>query len=286
MEIRVLRVVLVAMMVGRGCLTVINAQEDSDLIVFQRGSLPIIISAPHGGALEFPSVKPRKGEGLESGPAGFRVARDGGTEELALEVVRQLAERMNGQPSFVISRVHRRYIDFNRPSEIGVEDPRARVLYDQYHAALKDAVATIRELHTTSLLVDIHGQGSSASTVYRGTNNGMTVSGLRSSFGELAHHGPDSLLGRLRNHGWKVHPDPFDGKEQAGFTGGYIVRTYGSHRPDGIDSVQLELGVDYRKKAFRKRIAQEMAGAIAEHLERHSAHDVKETNDIQKPLKP
>ena len=64
-----------------------------------------------------------------------------------------------------------------------------------------------------------------------------------------------------------MHPDPFDGKEQAGFTGGHIVRAYGSHRSDGIDAIQLELGGNHRKTAVRERIAGEMADAIAEHIE-------------------
>ena len=238
-----------------------------DLIIFQQGDLPVVISAPHGGSLPFPGVEPRKGEGMEAGPAGFRVVRDGGTEELALEVARQLAVRMQGTPSFVISRVHRRYVDFNRPPNIAVEDPRARVVYDQYHAALGDAVRAIREKHPTGLLIDIHGQGTSAATAYRGTSNGRTVSGLKSKIGEQFFHGPTSLPGLLKKRGWTVHPDPFDGKEQAGFTGGYIVKTYGSHQPEGIDAIQWELGADYRKTSVRERVAKELADSIAEHFE-------------------
>lgn len=244
------------------------AQDSSELVVCQLGDLPVVISAPHGGNLEIPGVPPREGDGLEGGPAGFRVVRDGGTEELALEVARQLSERMKGRPSFVISRVHRRYVDFNRPPEIAVEHAQARVVYDQYHTAVADAVRTIREKHVFGLLIDIHGQGSSAEAVYRGTSNGLTVTGLRKQFGEEFHVGENSLLALLKKRNWKVHPDPFDGKEQSGFTGGHIVRTYGSHQSDGIDAIQLELGGNYRKAAVREQIAREMADAIAEHIER------------------
>jgi N-formylglutamate amidohydrolase len=258
------------------------AQDSSELIVSQLGDLPVVISAPHGGNLEIQGVPPREGEGLEAGPAGFRVVRDGGTEELALEVARQLAERMKGRPSFVISRVHRRYVDFNRPPEIAVEHALARVVYDQYHTAVADAIRTLREKHMFGLLIDIHGQGSSAETVYRGTSNGLTMSGLRKQYGEEFHAGENSLLALLKKRNWKVHPDPFDGKEQAGFTGGHIVRTYGSHRSDGIDAIQLELGGNYRKTAVRERIAREMAEAIAEHIELVTKAPEK-TSD-QKPL--
>ena len=251
----------------------VGPQDNGDLVVSQNGDLPVVISAPHGGSLRIPGVEARRGEGIEAGAAGFRAVRDGGTEELAMEVARQLATRMNGKPSFVISRVHRRYVDFNRPPEIGVEDPKARVVYDQYHAALRDSIENIRKTFQTGLLIDIHGQGTSSTTVYRGTSNGLTMTGLRSRFGESSWTGEESLCGFLKSRGWTMHPDPFDGKEQSGFTGGFIVRTYGSHRPDGIDAIQLELGADYRRKADRERVAQVLADSVAVYIEKYSARE-------------
>lgn len=238
-----------------------------DLLIIRHGDLPIIISAPHGGNLPVPGVTPRKGDGLETGPAGFRTARDSGTEELALLVVEELDKRLEGSPTCVISRVHRKYVDFNRAPEIGVEQQQARVVHDLYHQTLREAVAEIRRTHQFGLLIDIHGQGSSKSTVYRGTSNGLTTQGLQTRVGREAHKGEKSLNGLLTTRGWTMHPNPFDGKEQSGFTGGYIVRTYGSHQPDGIDAVQLELGANYRSAVNRQKYAEEMAEAIIEYAE-------------------
>lgn len=243
--------------------------DDTDLLIIQQGNLPIIISAPHGGALDLPNAEPRKGDGKETGAAGFRTTRDTGTEELALLVVKAIDDRMEGTPWCVISRVHRKYVDFNRPPEIGVEHQEARKLHDLYHQALKEAVSDIRGKFSQGLLIDIHGQSASAKTVYRGTANGLTVQGLTKRAGLEALTGEKSLTGILKTHGWHVHPDPFDGKEQEGYTGGYIVRSYGSHRADGIDSVQLELGSEYRSKQNRERIAQELAEAVHEYAKHY-----------------
>lgn len=243
------------------------AADESDLVIIQNGDLPIIISAPHGGALDLPDAQPRKGEGKEKGAAGFRTTRDVGTEELALLVVQAIDDRMDGSPWCVISRVHRRYVDFNRPPEIGVEQAQARVVHDLYHQTLKEAVSSIRGRFQHGLLIDIHGQSASAKTVYRGTSNGLTVQGLTRRAGLEALTGNKSLTGLLKTHGWQVHPDPFDGKEQEGYAGGYIVRSYGSHRADGIDCVQLEFGSEYRSRQNRERIAQELAQAVEAYAE-------------------
>ncbi len=244
--------------------SVVNADDD-DLLIIQHGDLPIIISAPHGGALDLPGATPRQGDGKETGPAGFRTTRDTGTEELALLVVKAIDDRMEGAPTCVISRVHRKYVDFNRPAEIGTEDVEAKKLHDLYHQTLRDTVKEVREKFRYGLLIDIHGQGLSAKTVYRGTSNGLTVQGLTTRKGQDALTGPKSLTGLLRSSGWHVHPDPLDGKEQEGYTGGYIVRSYGSHRADGIDCVQLEFGSDYRSKQNRARIAEELAQAVEQY---------------------
>lgn len=235
----------------------------------QQGELPIIISAPHGGARQIPNVEPRRGEGLEKGSSGFFTGRDVGTEQLALEVAAELEKRMGKRPWFVISRVHRQYIDFNRPAEIGLEDPDARPVYDHYHQSLGKACEEVAERHRCGLLIDIHGQGTSRSTVYRGTRNGKTTELLQQRFGRAAQSGAESLFGLLAARGWKVDPKPLDGKEQAGFTGGYIVGTYGSHQQTAIDAMQLEFGADYTDKQARRQTATVLAEALAEYAARY-----------------
>jgi hypothetical protein len=105
--------------------------------------------------------------------------------------------------------------------------------------------------------------------VFRGTKNGQTVTLLRERFGEPAHTGEESLWGLLKAGGWKVHPDPHDGREQAGFTGGYIVQHYGGQQAYGIDAIQLEFGMDYRTAANRPKTAAVLADALAEFSKRY-----------------
>ena len=243
---------------------VVESDDIETLVSVSSGHLPVILSAPHGGTIKIKGVEPRKGIGMETGPSGFFTGRDGGTSELALAVADALEQATGKRPYLVISQAHRRYLDPNRPAEIAYEDSDAAPVYQRYHGMLQKFCKEILEKHHAGLLLDIHGQGSSSKTVYRGTGNGRTVVKLKERFGESAHTGEASFFGRLHRLGWTVYPHPGDGKEKSGFTGGYIVQTHGSHRPGGIDAIQLEFGAEYRTKTNRAKTAKVLAQAIME----------------------
>jgi N-formylglutamate amidohydrolase len=236
----------------------------------QVGELPIILSSPHGGSLELEGVPARKGESMETGGTGFVTSRDSGTVELTHEVADAIERQFGRRPYMVVSRTHRRFLDPNRPADIAYEDPKVKPIYDHYHATLTEYCNQVTERFHGGILLDIHGQGSKRDTVFRGTKNGLTVSNLRNRYGELAHSGPKSLFGLLQSRGWAVHPADLagadlTGKEQAGFTGGYIVQTYGSHQARPVDAVQLEFGAEYRVPSHRVQTAAVLTDALAEY---------------------
>ena len=237
----------------------------NELVHVQTGDLPIILSAPHGGTREVPGVPERKGIGLPTGPSGFFTGRDGGTEELAQEVADAIEKRFGKLPYLVVSKVHRKYMDPNRPAEIAFEDSTMKPYYDRYHDTLSKYCREVSDRFQAGVLIDLHGQGTSRDTVFRGTKNGLTVRHLRETFGEEAHHGPTSLLGLLSARAWKVHPSPHNEKEQSGFTGGFIVQTFGGNKSLPIDAVQLEFGAEYRAVGKRAKTAEVLADALAEY---------------------
>lgn len=242
-----------------------SAEDPTPLVRTQAGELPIIISAPHGGSQPIPNVEQARDiQGKPTGGAGYVTARDTGTEELAGEVIKSIERQFGKKPYYVIARQHRKFLDPNRPPEIAFDDPDARPVYEAYHGALDRYCREVRARFRRGLLLDIHGQGSAEEKVFRGTQDGKTVSLLRQRFGESAVAGDESLFGRLKSRGWDVHPDPLSGAEQAGFKGGHIVRTYGSPAY-GIDAIQLEFGMDYRGEAVRQRTAATLTEAVADY---------------------
>jgi N-formylglutamate amidohydrolase len=256
---------VLVLFVAGSCLTA-RAQEPSALVRTQAGELPIIVSAPHGGAQPIPMVEePRHVKGKPTGGSGYVTARDTGTEELASEVVKSIERHFGKKPYCVIARQHRKFLDPNRPPEIAFDDPDAKPVYETYHGALDRYCREVQTKFRKGLLLDIHGQGAAKEKVFRGTQDGKTVTLLRQRYGEGAALGEESLFGRLKARGWTVHPDPLSGGEQAGYRGGYIVQTYCGTGGYGIDAIQLEFGMDYRTEAAREKTAATLTEAVADY---------------------
>lgn len=231
-----------------------NQAEPQKLLLLWAGSLPIILSAPHGGREPIPGVAPRRGVGV----AQFTAERDNNTAELAEAVATKLVGRLGGKPFLVVARFERKYLDANRSAAAAYESPAAKPFYDAYHEALEDATLRVGERWGSGLLLDIHGQGAEAETIFRGTDNGKSVSALQRRFGKEALHGPKSIVGQLAAKGYKILPDGAgDGREHR-YSGGYTTRTYGTK----IDAIQLEFGTNLRRRANLERTAGDLAYAI------------------------
>lgn len=234
-----------------------------DLVATQKGQLPIILSAPHGGTRDVPNVPPRKGEGLEKGSKGFFAGRDSRTEELAYALAEAIEKKMGKKPYYVVAQFHRKYIDANRMPEIAYEDPRAKPVYDAYRQALDRYCREVLKVHGRGLLLDLHGQGALKDSVIRGTKDGKTVSLLIQRYGQKAHSGPQSFFGLLAANGLKVYPANLTDKEYPTLNGGNIVQTYGSEMY-GIDAIQLEFGGDFRAADKLKETASTVAATVAD----------------------
>lgn len=219
-----------------------HATNPKNLIVAIAGNLPVIITAPHGGQCRILGVRPR---------TSGQKDRDDHTLEFAEALARHFAKSYGLQLYVVAARFHRKYVDANRPESCAYENIRARPVYLAYHNHIREFVTLVRNtFQQGGLLLDIHGQGIDAKTIYRGTNDGLTVTNLVRQHGLIALGGKGSVLAILEGKGHRVYPSNTHPRkpppEDSRFSGGYTVRTYGSHELNGIDAIQLELGIDLR----------------------------------------
>jgi N-formylglutamate amidohydrolase len=230
------------------------------LVTVQEGTLPIILSAPHGGGAPLPGVPPRLGVGVSK----FTTVRDTSTDRLAEKLAAAIEKRMGGRPFVVIARFSRRHMDANREAKNAFEHPLARPYYDTYHNALADARKAVVERWGRGLLLDLHAQGAKRDTVFRGTNNGKSVTHLTDRFGRGAFVGPKSVLGVLEKKGYAVFPRcDSEEKENPSYGGGWITQRYGSRDGGTLDAIQLETGGDHRGAKNIDRFAADLADAVA-----------------------
>lgn len=245
------------LVVGVAPLLAADKPDLEKLVTVKPGTIPVILTAPHGGRLAIPGVAERKGDGVKQ----FVAVTDTNTDLLAEKAAAAIAKELGGEPYLVIARFERKYCDANRPAVGAYEDDAAKAVYDAYHRAVKAACDEVKKTWGAGLLLDVHGQAASAGTIYRGTADLKTVSLLVDRHGRKAVTGPSSVLGVLAKRGHTIEPanDAVDEKEVK-YNGGHTVRMYGV--TTGVDAIQLEFGGDSRAKAKLDDTASDLAAAV------------------------
>jgi hypothetical protein len=225
---------------------------------FVAGSLPLIISAPHGGT-QTPGTIPDR-----SGP-GITTVRDAETDVLA-HVLRAAFEAETGNaPHVIVVELHRRKLDANREIVEAAEgNAAAERAWLEYHGFIEAARQHVIEQFGRGLYIDLHGHGHTIQRLELGyllsatqlASDGATLNSAvltqRSSIRTLAETGSATHVELLRGshslgtlfelHGYPAvpsasqpHPDgdPY-------FTGGYNTQRHGSRNGGPIDGVQIE----------------------------------------------
>lgn len=239
----------------------LGLQPDPHILI-QKGELPVVISAPHGGREAIPNCPLR----VNKSAPQFVTVLDTNSDKLAILIAESVEKQTGKKPWLVVAKFSRKYVDANRPEEHGTESEAGREVYRRYHAALREAVDWCRALPTRSLLLDVHAQGQDKEVIFRGTAN---LSSLKDK--DLAPFAAENgFLKGLESAGIKVVPtvsQPTE-KENPSFNGGWITRHYGASQKDGIDAIQLETGSAYRSKEAIQNTAEKIASAIKSHIEK------------------
>jgi N-formylglutamate amidohydrolase len=243
-------------------------KSPADLVLVRQGTLPIILTAPHGGREAIPGLNERSIEGEHKGGEwnGYVKGGDPNTDTLTLGIAEEIKALTGQEPYVIVAKFQRKFVDANRPPAMAYDSAGAVPYYNYYHEAVRRAVDDIRSKFSAGLLVDLHGQNDVPAVLMRGTENGRTIKHLIHCAGSPAVTGSNGLFGQLEARGFKVFPAnnvPIGGtSENGGLNGGYTVAVYGSHTTNGIDAVQMEFGSDYRQKAVLDQSAKETAKAI------------------------
>ena len=259
-----IRIALLLLIATAGA-NVARAYDAASMVIASSGTLPLILTVPHDGGASLGSTPERtRGRSKQ-----YKIGRDVGTRALAEQIAAHLEARFGKRPYIVIAGFHRKYLDANRVQQDAMQSPEALPAYRAYHDQIAAFVADAkRRFPVGALLVDVHGQAEEPDIIFRGTQDGVTTTALLKRFGATVLSGEKSILGVLEAKGYQVHPPVAANtlKEDPRFLGAYTVHAYGSHRPLGIDAIQLEFGARIRKQP---RLPQDVADALHTFMRQH-----------------
>ncbi len=234
-------------------------------ILIQEGDIPILLTVPHGGYNKLSDASLRKVGVFKTDLYTFELA-----ESINFYIQKTIGKKIN----IVAAKFSRKYIDVNRSKEkaYNQESAEAKFLYDMYHQSIKNIIKNLKIKYPHgSLLIDLHGQSKYPDSICRGTQDSKTITKLIKRYGTEGIIGINSILGYLQSKDYKILPSDFlKSLEDPLFNGGYTVGQYGSHTNDGIDAIQLEVGINIRQDLKKSDLfAQNLAQGICNFYENY-----------------
>jgi hypothetical protein len=252
----------------------------NNYIEYIAGDLPIIISAPHGGALKPKEIRDRR--------RGFK-GIDYRSQENAREVAAYIKQVTGKQPHLIINHLHRSKLDANRPIEDAAQgDPWAEQAWSEFQGFIEAAKASVTTQCGKGAYFDLHTHADEARWVQLGfglmaihldrsdemldsskQKNRSTVKSLAYTegvyFPEIIR-GQTSLGGLLQAQGYPSTPSPtYPVPDLAHYyNGGYNVFRHGSISRGQIDGIQVETHYSFQQDEVRDAYSQTLAQSIIE----------------------
>ncbi|MCL7754672.1 T9SS type A sorting domain-containing protein [Polaribacter sp. Z022] len=126
------------------------------------GTMPVIISAPHGGTLTGSELSTR---GCGTGEM------DDNTDILIREIQKNCYEQFGVYPYIIINNLRRNKLDPNRNESVATcGNSSAKPYFDAYHGFIDDASADVSSKFGKGLYIDLHGQSHSIPRIEAGYN--------------------------------------------------------------------------------------------------------------------
>lgn len=260
-------------------------------VEYLEGSLPLIISAPHGGSKNPKSIKTRTSGVFEV---------DSYTKELTQLIVQEFFEQTHAHPHTIIMNLSRSKVDANRVFKEAVsQDIQSQKAYHSFHDFIaygKDKVAT---KFGKGLYIDIHGQSHAHGCIEFGylihndtlklpneiLENHQAVSSIKSmkTFSNYTFveqiKGEVSLSGLMDKKGFKSIPSKQMPYEKNGnyFEGAYNTHTYSSLDGHCVSAVQVEFPFKNCRdtKANRIKTAKAFVHSLLEYMKLHFDLDLR-----------
>jgi len=123
---------------------------NQNYVEYIQGSLPIILSAPHGGTYDPKYIQNRK-----SGVFDI----DSNTKELTQEILEAFLNQTNAYPHAILMNLSRKKVDVNRSLSDALDNQgKALDSYNSFHNFIQNAKIKVHDKFQKGIYIDIHGQ--------------------------------------------------------------------------------------------------------------------------------
>ncbi len=120
--------------------------------IISKGSVPIILSCPHGGFLK-PKNIPDKLKGIK--------IADKNKFLISKRIIQVIFEKFGIQIYYILSKIHRSKIDFNRPprafAAFNHHSSEAKLIHHKYHEQIQKFYQECVDKFNKCLFIDLHG---------------------------------------------------------------------------------------------------------------------------------
>jgi hypothetical protein len=278
-------------------------------IEYHTGTLPIVISVPHGGHLK-PSTIPDR---TCNSPV---TVMDANTIELAQQIDSAFVTATGCHPAIVYCNLHRTKIDCNRNIANGAcGNALAETAWQEFYDFIESAeVAAQKAFGGKAIYIDLHGHGNpiqrlelgyllysnelalsdsllnTAKYVGYSTIQNLVSSNTNGSTHAELLRGADALGTLLGNAGYPAVPSaqiPFPETSSNYFSGGYNVANHSSFALNNtVNGVQIECNYTNVRDSYsnRKKFAAALVAVVKNYLLVHqniNLNNCSVTNDVE-----
>ena len=257
-----------------------------NFIEYIPGNLPLVIAVPHGGR-EKPADIPDRTHGVTD--------MDANTQELARSIAAVIHARTGRHAHLIICHLHRSKLDANRDrAEAAQGHELAEHAWQEHHAFIETACATVVRQFGVAFLIDLHGHGHPDPRIELGylhsaldladceevlnSSQAIAASSLRwiVERSELSHvellRGPESLGAMLEREGFPATPSPrMPVPTEPFFRGGYTIARH-CKSDKNVTGLQIEANrprlrdTEENRQAFANALAKVLMVYFPLHL--------------------
>lgn len=248
--------------------------NDTKYVEYLPGTLPIIITVPHGGSLMPKDIPNRDCKGCV-------YVKDLNTQELGRSIREEFFNKTGFYPHVVINLLNRKKFDANRDIEDAADgNPIVEKAWADFHQFIDVAKAKISKDYKRGLLLDIHGHAHKLQRLELGyllnkktlqlsdsilnTDKFLNRSSIRGLVNDnpqnLSHsellRGENSLGSLFVRNGVLSVPsskNPFPLNNEKFFSSGYNVQHHGSSKGGNIDAVLVECHRGVRNSSKKRK---------------------------------